>query len=771
MPKGKAAGTKRNLPDAKFNGKTGATGLVASMIRIGRWVVAILLLLMPPILYGAANIQSNTADVAQWLPQNRPERQKYDQFVTRFGDDQFLAVSWPGCTLNDPRMSEFAAELEMRNAALDKPLIRSIATPAKLVRTLRERPISLRLDQATKRLKGSMIGPDGVTLALLKLSAEGTNRHADSIELVLAAAKESVNLSREQLRLGGGVYEAVMIDETSQRSLTRFVIPSSIAAFLVAWICIRNFRYMVVALAISAYCQITAVALVYYLGGELNAVLIVLPNLIFMLTLSAAVHLVNYYRDAGNGSTPTAGNEAVRIGAKPCSLAALTTAIGLGSLMASDLRPVSRFGFYCAVALVLATCILLGSFAFLISIRATDTRKVQRSNRSLLDRHVTSAKKAIGCFVLDNAHLVTFAGITLLMVVGWGTTRLTSTVETENLFRPESEIIRNYKWIEKNVGPLVPIEVVVSFPSRTQLDLLDQVRFVKTVQRLAGRVPDVGGIISAATYTPIFPQGKDLGSKFRRDVFRNRLEKSASLMIEKGLLAIENGNHHWRITARVPAIHELDYGQATEKVRQFIEPCFEQPSNIGNAKLTITGLSPVFYEAQQLLLSDLNKSFLLAFFLITPVMIVMLRGLWAGCLAMIPNLTPIILVFGVLGWSGIPLDIAGILTASVALGIAVDDTLHFVTWFLRARHWGLSARAGVAFAYRRCASAMLQTTLICCAAMLVYLPTEFLPTRKFAILMSLMLVGALAGDLILFPAILAGPMGRLVQIRTNPSRV
>lgn len=735
------------------------------MIRTGKWVVAVLLLLLPLILYGASQIRSNTADVSQWLPQGRPERQKYDEFVARFGDDQFLAISWPGCQLDDPRMARFALALEARNSTLETPLIRAIVTPVDLVNKLIARPIELQYDQAVARLTGSMIGPDGLSLAVLKLTQKGTNRHAEVIEMVVSVAKETVNLNREDLRLGGGVYEAVMIDETSSRSLTRFVVPSSIAAFLVAWICIGNLRHMMVALAISAYCQITAVSVVYYLGGELNAVLIVLPNLIFMLTLSAAVHLVNYYRDAGNGAVASAGNEAVRMGAKPCLLATLTTAIGLGSLMVSDLIPVSEFGFYCAVALVLATGVLLLSFAFLISIGSRDTRANRKRRSSQWARSVQAGQRAVAGFVLDRAGWVTFVGLALLAMVGWGTTRLTSTVETEQLFRPGSEIIRNYKWIENNIGPLVPVELIVSFPAATTLDLVDQIRFVKAVHRLAEHVPEVGGTISATTYTPILPQGNNLRSKIRRSVFRSRLEQSLPLLIEQGLLVQDGDINRWRITARLPAIDELDYGQMTDKVRNAIAPCFEPASNRGQAELTMTGLSPVFFEAQQLLLSDLNKSFLLAFVLITPVMIMMLRGIWAGCLAMIPNLTPIILVFGILGWSGIPLDIAGILTASVALGIAVDDTLHFVTWFLRARNWGLSARASVAFAYRRCASAMIQTTLICCAAMLVYLPTEFVPTRKFAILMSLMLGGALAGDLLLFPAILAGPLGRLVKVR------
>ena len=116
-------------------------------------------------------------------------------------------------------------------------------------------------------------------------------------------------------------------------------------------------------------------------------------------------------------------------------------------------------------------------------------------------------------------------------------------------------------------------------------------------------------------------------------------------------------------------------------------------------------------------------------------------------------------------WAGykIPVDIASILTASVALGIAIDDTLHFVTWFKIGQQKGLLRADAVRYAYSKCSTAMCQTTLIFCSALLVFLQTEFLPIRTFAILMVLMLNGALLGDLVLLPAILAGKLGTFVS--------
>jgi predicted RND superfamily exporter protein len=129
---------------------------------------------------------------------------------------------------------------------------------------------------------------------------------------------------------------------------------------------------------------------------------------------------------------------------------------------------------------------------------------------------------------------------------------------------------------------------------------------------------------------------------------------------------------------------------------------------------------------------------------------------------MLPNLLPVTIVFGAMGWLNIPLDVASILTASVALGIAVDDTLHCTYWYLRYRRAGQQATAAMMEALRKCARPMLHTTLICTGAMVPFLFCEFLPTGKFALLMILILSGALLCDLIFLPGLLCSPFGRWI---------
>ena len=128
---------------------------------------------------------------------------------------------------------------------------------------------------------------------------------------------------------------------------------------------------------------------------------------------------------------------------------------------------------------------------------------------------------------------------------------------------------------------------------------------------------------------------------------------------------------------------------------------------------------------------------------------------------MIPNVFPIVVIFGFMGWIGSLIDIGTMMTASVAMGVAVDDTVHFLTWFRRGIMSGLNRRGAVRMAYERCATAMIETTLIGGLGLGVFALSTFTPTQRFGYLMMFLLAAALVGDLIFLPALLTGPLGKL----------
>ena len=281
------------------------------------------------------------------------------------------------------------------------------------------------------------------------------------------------------------------------------------------------------------------------------------------------------------------------------------------------------------------------------------------------------------------------------------------------------------------------------------------------------QLDDIGGVISAATFLPALPRRHQT---IERAQYRSRLEQRRAELVEEGYLAQVRDGEFWRISARIPAIHDDDYEVFVRKVQD----CVEQTRGAwveatggrvapDAVQASYTGLLPLVHGAQRQLLHDLVKSFSLALVLIFPIMVLALGSFVFGLAAMIPNVAPVAIVFGAMGWLNIPVDIGAMLTASVALGIAIDDTLHFLTWYRRGFSAGKTSGEAVRYAFQRCSTAMIQTTIITSLGMLVLVRSNYVPTGHFALLMALMLSAALIGDLLLLPAILAGPLRRVLQ--------
>ena len=184
--------------------------------------------------------------------------------------------------------------------------------------------------------------------------------------------------------------------------------------------------------------------------------------------------------------------------------------------------------------------------------------------------------------------------------------------------------------------------------------------------------------------------------------------------------------------------------------------------------LGVAGLVvPLFLRTQQAVLRSLIESFGLAFALIAIVMIVVLRHPISGLISMLPNLFPVGVVFGLISWARIPVDIGTMITASVALGIAIDGTLHLITWFQEGIRDGLSRDEATCKALRHCGPAMWQTSIAIALGMLMLTGADLLLISRFGWLMAALIAMALIGDVVLLPALLHGWLGAIIERTTR----
>lgn len=829
---------------------------------------------------------------------------------------------------------------------------------------------------------------------------------------LLELATGVCGISSENVRLGGPPCDNVAIDEEGTNTLIRLAGLSLIIGLTLAYLSFSSIRVAAMLFFVGGVAAISSLSYVWFGGYTMDAILMSMPSLVYVLGLSSAVHIVNYYRDACYEDGPDlAVEKAVSHSWFPCTLAAFTTGLGLISLTTSNLAPIFKFGLFSAIA-VMATVFLL--FTYLPSALVIWPPGYAKKSREELQQEsglsfaVTRFWSSIGDWVIKRHAFVTVASVALLIFFAVGVAQIETSVQLLKLFDSDAKILQDYRYMEKNVGTLVPAEVApqieyaaqqepfeekflnklyeaekANFPEdMTREEVLDQVEIkydddyrmqmalkysmlerIELSRRVRQKLeyyfgPNgmniVGSGMSTDVFTPLFRiEGQEESNK--RRLFSKQLWRSRQDMLDQDYYALDEETQReiWRVSIRLAALNNVDYGQFVNDLKAVVEPIMTgyrsrtdvlkslqqklDERSLSEAKVLVlgrdpdlndedirqrvaegtsiselidqtyifsdtlqdllenrgivrdprgkrpkhyhwidpnetrgkfptaeqfadyiktfdcvilieddplfdvnlikqntqlaseegtspilldvrdhkfvvdprtkqpiagmvtakekftagddsiaistmyTGIVPIVYKAQRSLLQSLIKSIGLAFVMISAVMMLLLRpwgsptrpsnllNVRGGLISMLPNMFPVIVVFGFMGhmnnWYGgsvdiFLVDIGSMMTASVAMGVAVDDTIHFLNWYRGALAKGSTRHEAIKIAYERVGTAMTQTTLIGGLGLSAFALSTFTPTQRFGVLMFILLAMALVGDLILLPALIAGPLGK-----------
>ena len=632
----------------------------------------------------------------------------------------------------------------------------------------------------------------------LTLSEAGAADRAATLDALRAAA-ETVGVAPGDLRIGGRTVTALALNEAIKRTafnrgvpwwnlwakspvLLSFLISAALAFWLLGGVGVG-----LAVLGGTVVAVFSSLSLVPITGGGMNMVLVVMPSLLMVLTLSAGVHLVNYFRRAAAIDPATAVARALATARVPTTLAAGTTAVGLASLMVSPLVPVREFGMYSAVGCgVMLLVTLVGLPALLAHLPAKP--KPEGASHAAWER--------FAAVLVANRHKVVLACLAVSAAFSLGLTRFRTETKVIKYFPETAKVVRDYAYFENHVTGVVPVEVVVRFDAESlEVPTSAFTKRMELVRQITERVrahPEISGALSLASFRPPAEPFPEDGSFLAKKLYYNRAREVARRVLgerevgkppkdwefppnpgaegfvtiaklaapgDAGDVLAEPGDELWRIGAQANILTDVDYADLTEDLNRIAAEALAETPGSGYA---VTGLVPLFLRTQTAVLDGLISSFGLAFAVIAIVMSVVLGSARAGVLSMLPNILPVTSVFGLVSWFAVPVDIGTMISASVALGIAVDGTLHLVAAFRHAAP-ELNRRQAAADALVACGPALWQTSLIVGLGLLVLAPAELLLVSRFGWLMAALIAAALVADVVLLPALLAGPMGGLIR--------
>jgi predicted RND superfamily exporter protein len=730
--------------------------------RYGKLILWVAVLTSPIAAYASLEaLERNHNRVEDWLPRHLPETQEYVWFLEHFQGDELLVVSWPDCTIDDERLDRLVASATARRDEQGRPLFRRAWTGRSVLARMTGDPSGLAREEALERMRGWILGQDGraTCAAFMVDSLNEPDRHA-AVAAVIEIATNECGIERTALNVGGPTADNVYVDRASTESLYFLSAVSILLGLAVSWWFLRSFRLVGAVFATSLLCELWSLALVTFTGAHVDAVLIMMPALVYILAVCGCIHLLNCYREAvvehGPAAAPAA---AVAFAWRPTVMASFTTSIGLLSLCVSDLEPVRRFGLFAAIGVVTSTGFL---FTVLPALLTQFARRVGDRRDAVHFREDGFWETAVARLAIDHRRLVTLACAASMAVLAYGATRITTSAKIRDFFRPDSEVLTTYRVLEERIGPVIPVDVVLRFADGGEMSMLERVELSGAVRDAVERLPHLGGFTSAATFVPTVRRDGGATSHAQRVIANRLLARNRADLVSNAYLAEAPGEELWLVSGRAEAFAPIDYGELLKNLEDEVIKVVRRHQRLHDQKIEVVvcGGIPLINTVQQRLLRDLAASFGTTVAMIGLLLTVALRSARAAAILLIPNVFPTAVVFGLMGWYGATVDLGSMMTISTALGISVDNELHFIAWFRKAVGGGLSRRDALLATFRHCGGPMMQTAFVCGLGMLVFAVSGFLPTARFGVLMCVLIWTAAACDLVILPALLAGPAGR-----------
>ena len=708
------------------------------------WVVLVLAI-------GAASAASRlTIDnrIERWLDPDGDSAQAYAQFQESFGTDSFVLVAIGG---GDP-LSEEALEIQAGVVeSLERtPHVTSVLGPSTLHRDLFDEPDpgALRRELLASPFYRRFVVSDAgdfVGVWLVPSDSDDPAAARDLIAAVRVAARPLEAAGFEVHVVGPPVLNAAL-DGASRREAQRsFPVALTLSVVLLLGL-FGCWRVTLVALACAGLTLLFSFGAMGLSGRPLNMVTSVLPSLLWVLSLAGAIHVLRRYqahRLAG-ADLEAALSGALGESVRPCVLAAVTTALGFGSLLTASMLPVRELGVFAAV----------GMLASLLSNLVVGPQLVRWLRVPAPRRHGAPAGPALWLELPSRypGAILLGAGVIVVGAV-LGIRRIEIESDPLAFLPPDDRVVQDYDAVAAALTGYYALEVVVDVPSGSPG--WEDPSVWEPLEALEESLVSQPGVVRVLSPLDLLRQlnrwavGDPAGYRLPPDAVSARamLDESGGLVRAPGFPLVADDGRRLRLAALVNVMPSSELAAIEQSAREAVA---KLPAPLTGS---VTGIVPRLVEAQLDLVDTQVRSFGVAFLTIFGCLWVGLRSIRMVAVSVLPNTLPIVVALGAMGWLGIALDAATVMMASVALGIAVDDTVHVLATYEQER--ASSPRGAARRAIAHVGPAMMITTATACIGFLALRLSDFLPIRWFGLLSALAMVVALVADLWLVPVLLS----------------
>jgi predicted RND superfamily exporter protein len=735
--------------------------MIELLYRLRYWLLGLLLALGVALWPGVRAAGQVDNSLTAWFLEDDPALAAYRTFQQRFGNDEVVVVvvhdsaglltpayfrRFRALSAELTALPAVAAVIGPGNATVPtrasftgggpRPLLPPGATPAQVRATLGRHPL----------LREQLFTPDFRTarfVVALRPLADFDARRGD----ILAAVEQAVHrhLPPRQTYLGGVGVIFAGLNALSQHDFGLFLGLGYLLMFTVFALLYRNAWLLVYVLGIVGGATYLTLGVYGLLGYRLNLMTVLLPVVLILLGIMDAMHVINERNLlAQPGLSPrTSALAALRRTFSPCLATMLTTVAGFLALVTSPMAILQNFGLFAALGIAL--CLLL---TFLLGVLILPlTAPVPRATRA------TSAGLArFYEYLLVRKGRFAAASGALVLLAAAGIFLLRADTYTLGYFPDDHPVVQAHQRMEATWGPYLPLELLVEPRPGHQLADPAVVQAAATFADSARRLPGVGRVFG---FQSLYEAG--LAAQFPGRGRAALGSQSLLRAVDKQLAAdypqlagqfIHRASGTGRITV---SGRMLSARQLTAKTDSLLQLAARTLGPV--ATMRPAGYQPMYARIVAYVTTSQTQSLLLSILTVFGLVGLYVRSLRLALLTVLPNLFPVLVLLGVMGWAGIRLDTATASIAAIVLGLCVDDTVHYIHHYRQARR-SLSPAAARLSTITHVGPTIVLTSVILFVGYAAMGLGSLKTVQLFGLLTAVSIAAALFGEIVIFPLVL-----------------
>jgi len=597
----------------------------------------------------------------------------------------------------------------------------------------------------------------GEDAPLVGLRSEQEGEAITGIDAVLARYR-SDDLD---IYLAGGPVAGWRLASEMMNNMALFMGLSLVVVSIFLFALFRRLSAVVLPLLVVSLSIASTFGTMALIGMPLGIPTQILPSFLLAVGVGGSVHLLSvFFRayDAGQ-SREDALAHALGHSGLAIVMTALTTAGGLISFLGAKVQPVADLGIFAPIGIGLGLCYCMVLLPALLQVIPLARRAPRDDNGP--GGWIEGGLLWVGdrCVRFPKTVLVFMSGILIFAIVG--ITRLGFSYDPVSWF-PEDDPIRiATEFVNAELGGSVSLEIIIDSGKENGLHEPDLLRRIDELARRSMQIEPIGDV-HVGKVTSIV----DVTKEIHRALNQNRADyyviPDDRELIAQELLLFENSGsddleqlvdsqfRRARVTLNLPNAPPSDYQPFAAQVDALAREILGD-----DVDFMITGFVALMTRSLNAIASSLRQSYVIALCIITPLMFLLLGTVRTGIAAMVPNLAPIILTLGLMGWLGIALDTFTLLIGSIAIGLAVDDTIHFMHVFRKYYEDVKDTRLAVRETLRTTGHALLVTSIVLSLSFFIYAFASLTNLVKFGMLTGVTVIFAFVADISLSPALMA----------------